>query len=798
MTVLDISPVERALNYARQGFEVFPLRGKLPAISKDDGGNGVHDATTDEAAIRDMWSRYPTANIGLAAGERSGFWVLDIDTAKGGRDSLEALIAEQGPLPKTVMQETGSGGYHLLFKWPEGKDIRNRANNIAKGLDTRSTGGYIVVSPSLHPDTGKPYRWAAGRALGEAEILPAPEWLIDLASPPVEPPTVYSAPMTAPSGDYARAALVKECEAIKSAGNGDQEAALNKASFSIGQLVGSGALSRGEAEPALIGAGLSMPSYDPRRKWTHRDIEVKVKRGLDDGAREPRHVPERPVVPVGAAAPTSQPVEWPAPDMSIIELRRRKPPVLPVDVFGPVWADWIKATAEQANAPVDYIAGGLLPCAASMYGGARRIELLDTSWQEPAFLNVGIVGDPSTRKTPSLRPLMKLARSVEKNWNSDFDSRVKEYKEAKEIGEASLAVWRSEVQAATKEAKTAPPMPDVDIPAPPQPKQVIIDSTTLEALEQTLAANPKGALVFADELPGFFGNMKRYSGGDDRPFYVKAWNGDPHTSNKVKFAGKRLEIECAGLSILGGIQPDRFDELTRERNDGFLARFIWLFPECPPRRLPKLSADNSFALTAFERLASLDYVNVGEGELLPIVLPLSKADGAFDIFADWWKQNEADIKAAPGLVSDHFGKLDGICGRIALNLELFTWAASGGAEPTVISKQSVWNACRLVDTYLKPMAFRVYGDVSRGEEDHDAAALGKAILKSGLSEFNSRELFRNDCPPGLTNAGRMKKAVGRLIDAGWLEEKPSPPARGRKRVDYLVNPRVHEMGAGHE
>ena len=156
-------------------------------------------------------------------------------------------------------------------------------------------------------------------------------------------------------------------------------------------------------------------------------------------------------------------VNFPEPDMSIIGLRRRKPPVLPVDVFGPAWADWIKATAEQANAPIDYIVGGLLPCGSALYGGARRIELW-AGWLEPPFLNVGIIGDPSTRKTPSLRPLMKIVRAVEKQWNSDFDSRVKEHETAKTISETSLQVWRTEIQEATKKGTTAPAMPDVDTP----------------------------------------------------------------------------------------------------------------------------------------------------------------------------------------------------------------------------------------------------------------------------------------------------------------------------------------------
>lgn len=41
--------------------------------------NGVKDATLDPSAIREWWSRWPQANIGIACGEKSGIFVLDVD-----------------------------------------------------------------------------------------------------------------------------------------------------------------------------------------------------------------------------------------------------------------------------------------------------------------------------------------------------------------------------------------------------------------------------------------------------------------------------------------------------------------------------------------------------------------------------------------------------------------------------------------------------------------------------------------------------------------------------------------------
>jgi hypothetical protein len=44
--------------------------------------HGFHDATDDQATIERWWSHAPNANIGIATGAASGFFVVDIDTKR--------------------------------------------------------------------------------------------------------------------------------------------------------------------------------------------------------------------------------------------------------------------------------------------------------------------------------------------------------------------------------------------------------------------------------------------------------------------------------------------------------------------------------------------------------------------------------------------------------------------------------------------------------------------------------------------------------------------------------------------
>ena len=140
-----------ALQYAALGWAVFPVkpREKVPATR-----HGVLDATTDPDQIRAWWTARPDCNIGLACGEVSGIVALDIDPRSGGHEFFEAMTDENGRLPEGVFEsQTGGGGTHYLFAYAGQANI-----DLAPGVEVKSTGKYIVIPPSIHPN-GTPYEW---------------------------------------------------------------------------------------------------------------------------------------------------------------------------------------------------------------------------------------------------------------------------------------------------------------------------------------------------------------------------------------------------------------------------------------------------------------------------------------------------------------------------------------------------------------------------------------------------------------------------------------------------------------
>lgn len=122
---------------------------------------------------KSLWNS--TTYIGVVTGVLSSL-LLDVDTIKGGDDSLFEIEQEHGKLPETVMALTGSGGYHYLFAHPGGKTrIKNSVDNLGVGLDIRGDGGYIVVAPSLHIQ-GRQYAWEESCKPLVATIAPVPGW----------------------------------------------------------------------------------------------------------------------------------------------------------------------------------------------------------------------------------------------------------------------------------------------------------------------------------------------------------------------------------------------------------------------------------------------------------------------------------------------------------------------------------------------------------------------------------------------------------------------------------------------
>jgi len=110
--------------------------------------HGLKDASNNIEQIAALFNYREDLNIGLLTGEKSGFFVVDVDGNKGGFESLENLFQAYGEFDPTVIIKTGNG-VHIWFAYPQGIHIGNRTN-LLPGIDVRGEGGYVVAAPSRH------------------------------------------------------------------------------------------------------------------------------------------------------------------------------------------------------------------------------------------------------------------------------------------------------------------------------------------------------------------------------------------------------------------------------------------------------------------------------------------------------------------------------------------------------------------------------------------------------------------------------------------------------------------------
>lgn len=271
-----------ALAYAERGWPVFACapKGKRPLTER-----GFKDATSAPEIIREMWARWPDANVGVVTGTVSGFWVLDIDGDDGSR-SLNELQRTHGEVPATAEARTGRGGRHLLFQHPGGR-IRNRTR-VRPGLDIRADGGYIIAPSS---QTIAPYDWA--RDPREVTIAATPDWMLamvqgsrpDVSGWAGEEPRARIE-VAADVVAYAKAGFARELAELTKAQVGERNDRLNRAAFALAPFVRDGLLDRELVTRCLreIATAKGLLSLE---------IEKTIASGLAAGAANHRSVYQR-------------------------------------------------------------------------------------------------------------------------------------------------------------------------------------------------------------------------------------------------------------------------------------------------------------------------------------------------------------------------------------------------------------------------------------------------------------------------------------------------------------------------
>src|SRR6185312_7267441 len=124
--------------------------------------------------------------------------------------------------------------------------------------------------------------------------------------------------------------------------------------------------------------------------------------------------------------------------------------------------------------------------------------------------------------------------------------------------------WRERCAIAVKEGVTLPERPlEASFDESFVPRQLVIADATLEAMADVVAGNPRGVILWRDEL--------------------EAWAAAGVTINR-RSRSQPLHLHKFPVSVVGSIQPDRLADALQGGDDGMAARFLYSWPDPPPYR----------------------------------------------------------------------------------------------------------------------------------------------------------------------------------------------------------------------
>lgn len=170
---MAMNEVQRqATEYIDRGWSILPVKPSEKRPYMTNWLQYQHTKATKEM-VDNWFTNLSGAGVGMVTGRISNVVVLDVESYCS--IPIEELLRRY---PTQMVSQTGTGGYHLFYLYPNNiSKVANRVG-IFEGADLRADGGFIVLPPTRHPN-GNLYKWVKQGPLGVF-----PKALLDIQSQP--------------------------------------------------------------------------------------------------------------------------------------------------------------------------------------------------------------------------------------------------------------------------------------------------------------------------------------------------------------------------------------------------------------------------------------------------------------------------------------------------------------------------------------------------------------------------------------------------------------------------------------
>lgn len=683
-------------SYIRHGWCLVPIPNGYKG-PQYQAWNEREKCLTDSAAIP------PGYGVGLAHAY-SGTMALDIDDWDKAKDLLIAHQIDLQALfdaPDAVQVLSGKQGHgKLLYAMPfglvlptkkiivDGVTVYELRCGTREGLTVQD-----VLPPTIHPETLKPYQWSGKGDWQHLPVLPIP--ILDLWQKLLDGDKSKQrelSPMTADGVHWTE---------IKSALYAVPANCSRDEWIQIGMALHAAAMLTND-EPG---------AFQLWHDWSATGVEkFKGLRDLESCWRSFRVRDHG--IGLGTLFHIAFDYGWTRPRQDVAHLFKPtvksvedflgdlqvRMPQANLDLFPPVLRQRAQEVAISTGC------NPLLPIWAGMavVSGAvdkrSRLRIVD-DFEVPPVLWVMCVGAPSEMKSPGTKPMFAPLHMLEKEDRPRYQRDLLVWEAQEALYSASKASYLKAASAPervmlddTSDTSDLPPVSPK--PIEPVPLRMTVKDITSQKLARMIGQQQSGLMVHLDEMQGWITKVCDPRSSDDRSTWTSGFEGSEHSIDRVGLEAPIL-IDSFAFAMFGNVQPKVYAHGQKLlQTDGLLQRFIPI----PLKKSTKLSQPIPSYLQNTQEWED----RIRAIHALP-TQTYTLSHEAYEVFRDFqnWhtvinKEHEY-VLGSDDLFMEAYGKMTGLCGRIAFILHLLESPAM-----TVVQASTVQQAVNLIRSYVIP------------------------------------------------------------------------------------------------
>ncbi len=349
----------------------------------------------------------------------------------------------------------------------------------------------------------------------------------------------------------------------------------------------------------------------------------------------------------------------------------------PLSVLPQQLAEVVNELHTSLNYPREYLAGSMLVAMATAMGNNWTLRVYN-GWDERALLYLAIVGNAGANKTHPMRYALTPLVGID----------LRRVAEAKER-----------------------------FPYEP-PRRIVASDVTQEGLVSLHSNNPRGMVLFVDELKAWINNFSRYSSGSQEQFWLSNFSRTPILVDR-KGQPEPTSIPSPMISVIGSTQPSVLRSFaTGDRaTNGFIDRMLFVVKE---------GANKAYWS---DRQSEGDMGEYWRGVVEMMVEDETEymchfSEEAREV-ASGWQVHNADIvnSCHNEMLVGVYSKLEIYFVRLCLLLHALHYRCYNGIDPSVVSADVVRKAVGLVEYF-------------RGEAD----VAQRYLYPDEEAELNEREM----------------------------------------------------------